>query len=144
MRQPKKSTTRQKENRKMKAATYKMGRDVNGNKIVRVNPENGFRGFSIQTNGNLVDTDRNGVCDSTGAEVNLWVNKYGTDLQRQALRLPARARPYYIQRREGSTLETVDQFDTRKEALEMVKEYRISDPSAEHYISRRACKNWND
>lgn len=127
----------------MKAATYKMGRDVNGNKTVRVNPENGFRGFSIQTNGNLVNTDRNGVTDATGAEVAEYVTAYGTDHQRQALRLPARVRPWYIQRKGDGQLETVDQFDTRKDALETVKEYRISDRSAGFYISRRACKGWN-
>lgn len=49
---------------------------------------------------------------------------------------------YYIQRKDGQDLETVDQFDTRKEAREMVKEYQISDTSARFYISTRACKHW--
>ena len=48
---------------------------------------------------------------------------------------------YYIQRK-GEYLETVDEFDNRKEAIEMVKEYRISDRSAHYYISTRACKGW--
>lgn len=49
---------------------------------------------------------------------------------------------YYIQRKEGKELETVDQFDTRKEARDMVKEYQMSDTSARYYISTRACKHW--
>jgi len=48
----------------------------------------------------------------------------------------------YIQRKDGKQLETVDQFETRKEAREMVKEYRMSDPSAHYYISSRPCKDW--
>jgi hypothetical protein len=51
---------------------------------------------------------------------------------------------YYIQRKDGKDLETVDQFDTRKEAREMLKEYRLSDPSAHYYLSTRACKTWKD
>lgn len=49
---------------------------------------------------------------------------------------------YYIQRRENRNLETVDEFDTRKEAREMLREYQISDNSASYYISTRACKGW--
>ena len=54
------------------------------------------------------------------------------------------ARPWYIQRRDGRQVETVDQFDTRAEALAMLTEYRIADPSAVHYLSRRPCKGWDD
>lgn len=49
----------------------------------------------------------------------------------------------YIQRKDGKYIETVDEFETRKEAKEMLKEYRMSDMSAEYYISNRACKDWN-
>jgi len=51
----------------------------------------------------------------------------------------------YIQRKDSqfNTLETVDQFDTFKEAREMVAEYRMSEPSARYYISQRPCKDWN-
>lgn len=52
--------------------------------------------------------------------------------------------PYYIQRKGDGYLETVGEFDTRGEAREMLAEYRMSDPSAEYYISRRACREWND
>lgn len=50
----------------------------------------------------------------------------------------------YIQRRDGRTLETVDQFDTRKEARAMLAEYRQADPYASYYLSGRACKDWRD
>jgi|GEM_PF-5056741 len=52
----------------------------------------------------------------------------------------------YIQRKDSQfhTLETVDQFNTFKEAREMLTEYRISDRSAYYYISSRACKAWRD
>ena len=48
----------------------------------------------------------------------------------------------YIQRKDPNGLETVDEFDTYKEAREMVKEYRMSDRSAEFYISTRPCNDW--
>ena len=51
-------------------------------------------------------------------------------------------RKVYIQRKGQGHLETVDQFDTRKEAREMLKEYRMSDPSADYYLSSRPCKAW--
>ena len=50
----------------------------------------------------------------------------------------------YIQRKDSNGVETVDEFETRKEARAMVIEYRISDYSAEYYLSQRACKDWND
>jgi hypothetical protein len=46
--------------------------------------------------------------------------------------------------REHSTLETVDEFETSKEANEMLAEYRMSHPSGEYYTSSRACNDWND
>ena len=49
---------------------------------------------------------------------------------------------YYINRSGDGHLETVDEFDSRKEADEMVLEYRMSSPTARHYVSRRACANW--
>jgi len=49
----------------------------------------------------------------------------------------------YIQRRDSSRqLETVDQFDTIKEARAMLIEYRIADPYATFYMSRRPCNEW--
>ena len=49
----------------------------------------------------------------------------------------------YIQRKGNGYLETVDEFDTYKEARAMLLEYQLSDPSGYYYISSRACKAWN-
>jgi len=51
--------------------------------------------------------------------------------------------PIYIQRKDQYGLETVDQFDNRKEAKTMLKEYKLSDSSANYYTSQRPCKGWN-
>jgi len=48
----------------------------------------------------------------------------------------------YVQRKGNGYLETVDEFESRKEAVAMIKEYRLSDPSAIYYLSRRCCKAW--
>lgn len=50
---------------------------------------------------------------------------------------------FYIQRKDGRELETVDQFATRKEARAMLREYQISASSVQYYISSRSCKNWS-
>ena len=50
----------------------------------------------------------------------------------------------YIQRKYAKKVETVDQFETWREATKMVREYRLSDPSAEYYISTRPCKAWRN
>ena len=45
---------------------YTLWRDRNGNKALRITPANGReRGFSIQTNGNLSRTHRDGITDDT-------------------------------------------------------------------------------
>jgi hypothetical protein len=49
---------------------------------------------------------------------------------------------YFIQRKDRNGLETVDEFETTKEARAMLAEYRVADPYAEYYISSRACKAW--
>lgn len=76
--------TKQKETEQKEASSFVfqgcMGRDRNGNKILRVF---GAPGFSIQTNGNLPDTDRNGITQRTTAEVLEYVRKYGTKRQKQ-------------------------------------------------------------
>ena len=51
---------------------------------------------------------------------------------------------YYIQRKDNNGLETVDEFETRKEAQDMRYEYTLSDYSARYYISTRACKDWRN
>ena len=48
----------------------------------------------------------------------------------------------YIQRRDSRHLETVDEFETIKEARAMLAEYIMADSTARYYISRRPCKAW--
>lgn len=48
----------------------------------------------------------------------------------------------YINMKSSYGIETVDQFETYKEAKLMVQEYRISDPSNHYYISSRSTKEW--
>ena len=48
----------------------------------------------------------------------------------------------YINYKSSFGLETVDQFETYKEAKEMLKEYRLSDTSGYYYLSSRCCKSW--
>ena len=50
----------------------------------------------------------------------------------------------YIQRKGNDYLETVDEFESGKEARAMVKEYRMADPYAEYYLSKRPCKAWRE
>lgn len=49
---------------------------------------------------------------------------------------------YYIQRKSEGKLETVDHFNTRREARAMLAEYQMSDHAALYYISTRACMGW--
>jgi hypothetical protein len=53
---------------------------------------------------------------------------------------------YYIQRRSvnHNYLETVDEFESRKEANSMMHEYQLADYSAEYYVSSRCCKAWKE
>lgn len=48
----------------------------------------------------------------------------------------------YVLRKGSNGLETVDQFETRKEARVALWEYRLFDPYASYYLSQRACKDW--
>jgi hypothetical protein len=50
----------------------------------------------------------------------------------------------YIQRKGDGYRETVDEFETYQEARKMLLEYRMADPTAIHYLSQRACKDWAD
>ena len=50
----------------------------------------------------------------------------------------------YIQRKGDGYLETVDEFETRKEARAMLREYTFGDPAGYYYLSSRACKAWRD
>tara|TARA_R100000231_G_scaffold57879_2_gene47849 strand:+ start:420 stop:599 length:180 start_codon:yes stop_codon:yes gene_type:complete len=51
----------------------------------------------------------------------------------------------YIQRKDDyGNLETVDEFESRKEAVNMLWEYRRSDTSAFFYISQKPCRDWQE
>ena len=63
--------------------SYKTGRDKNGNKILRCSSVEG--GFSIQTNGNLPATHRDGVTAGTDAEVCEYVTRHGNARRRRIL-----------------------------------------------------------
>lgn len=52
--------------------------------------------------------------------------------------------PYYIQRKGEHQLETVDEFETFKEARKILVEHQMSDNTAQYYLSTRPCKNWDD
>jgi hypothetical protein len=62
----------------------KTGIDRNGNKVLRVSIP-GRRGFSIQTNGNLPRTHRDGVGHWSESEASEWVKQYGTQYQQAAM-----------------------------------------------------------
>jgi hypothetical protein len=55
-----------------------------------------------------------------------------------------KASTFYIQRNGQGYLETVDEFTSKREARAMLAEYRMSDPSADYYLSSRPCKAWED
>jgi hypothetical protein len=48
----------------------------------------------------------------------------------------------YINTKAQGAVETVDEFETRKEGLAMLKEYRISAPGMGYYLSGRCTKEW--
>jgi len=51
----------------------------------------------------------------------------------------------YIQRKDSyGNFETVDEFESRKEAKNMLKEYRLGDKSAYYYISQKPCRDWQE
>lgn len=46
--------------------------------------------------------------------------------------------------RSGSNLETVDEFETRKEAVSMLTEYNMAAGIGWHYyLSTRPCRGWS-
>lgn len=128
---------------------YKLKMDANGNQIVTVKPANG-RGFSIQTNGNMPTTHRDGVGAWTEGEVREYVRKFGTAGQRAALGI---LQTVYLNWRGPCGVETVDEFTAgdnapvgRKEfrayVRKMAEEYGIAGMAV--YQSSRACKAWKE
>lgn len=67
-----------------------LGRDTNGNKVLRYKPDDGQRGFSIQTLGNLPQAHRMTQADmklrpvqvSLMRELRIYIRQHGTDRQR--------------------------------------------------------------
>ena len=66
-----------------------IGRDTNGNKILKVTFRDKTRGFSVQTNGTLPETHR--MTQDTfndhiaNGELNAYIKKYGTERQKDLL-----------------------------------------------------------
>lgn len=50
----------------------------------------------------------------------------------------------YINVKTSQGVETVDQFESRKEAGIVLKEYQMSDPHNHYYLSERSTKAWRD
>jgi len=50
----------------------------------------------------------------------------------------------FIQRIGNGYHETVDEFSRVREAMDALRKYRLADPSAEYYLSRRACGGWDN
>jgi len=64
---------------------FKMDRDANGNKTVKISANAGGRGFSIQTDGNLPKTHRSNTPDIE--EIISFVRRCGTDHQKEILQI---------------------------------------------------------
>jgi hypothetical protein len=56
------------------------------------------------------------------------------------------ARTVYIQRKGDGYLETVDEIEVTRssQVFELLREYRMSDPTADYYSSQRPCNDWRD
>jgi len=50
----------------------------------------------------------------------------------------------YINMKQDNTVETVDEFETYKEAKAMVKEYNLGDSYNTYYLSQRSTKEWRN
>lgn len=50
----------------------------------------------------------------------------------------------YINMKSVYGVETVDEYETYKEARAMIKEYRLSDPSNDYYLSSRSTREWRE
>ncbi len=52
--------------------------------------------------------------------------------------------PVYINRKDRYNRETVDEFETRKEARAALSEYVLADRSGHYWVSSRAWKGWKE
>lgn len=51
----------------------------------------------------------------------------------------------YINIKNGNgQVETVDEFENRKEALKMVREYNLADRHNNYYVSQRCTEDWKE
>ena len=50
----------------------------------------------------------------------------------------------YVNIKNNGEVETVDEFETWKEAVLMIKEYRIADHYNNYYLSNRSTKDWRE
>lgn len=51
----------------------------------------------------------------------------------------------YINSKYQNEIETIDEFETRKEAIKMLSEYRMAyDSGFELWLSNRSTKEWRD
>lgn len=48
----------------------------------------------------------------------------------------------YINRKGDGYTETVDEFETRSEAREILAEYQMADPAGHYYTSQRCTSDW--
>ena len=51
---------------------------------------------------------------------------------------------YVNLKNKGCSVETVDQFPLRREAIKAVKDFRLSDPTGNYYLSTRCTKDWRE
>lgn len=69
----------------------RMGRDTNGNRILKVSFRDDRRGFSVQTNGNLPETHNFPFGTFTDYiaehELRAYITKYGTDKQKTLMKV---------------------------------------------------------
>ena len=99
--------------------TFKISRDVNGNKTVLVKVED-HRAFSIQTNGNLPETHRLGLGADIEKEVISYVSKFGTDHQKKLFDIQVFEYPLFWKGEE------IDAGVSRKDARYLLKEYNMA------------------
>ena len=64
---------------------YKLGRDRNGNRVLKVRSVYFPKVILIQTNGTLPKTHADGIGPWTQSEVSQYVKTYGTKRQKQIL-----------------------------------------------------------
>jgi len=50
----------------------------------------------------------------------------------------------YINSKKSGRVETIDQFDTYREAREMLKEYRMCFHWGNYYLSSRSTREWRE